>query len=270
MNTIFLIQLVTSFIVGGGAIALLSFLAERVHSRIAGIILAFPTTVALGFFFLGWAVSPQTAADVVPATLIPLGLSMVFAAIYPYIGELAARSIRNKIGQISISYVLSMGIWLAAAISMVIFQINNLIIGVVGYLSLIALAHLLLYRKKYEKPITLTYSLSQKLGRAAFAGLILVLVVFLGKTVNPFWGGILAMFPAAFSSVIMIFHYYYGPKSIFPTLRKVGLGSLSMFAYALTVMLVFPVFGFIVGTLLAYGVSVVVTLILIKFHQYEN
>ncbi len=265
--TLFTIQLLTSFIVGGGVIALLSFMAERVHSRIAGIILAFPTTVALGFFFLGWAVSPQTAADVVPATLIPLGLSMVFAAIYPYIGELAARFIQNKISQISISYVLSISIWFAAAISMVIFEINNMFIGVVGYFSLIALAHLLLHRKKYEKPVTLTYTLSQKFGRAAFVGFILVLIVFLGKMVSPFWGGILAMFPAAFSSIIMILHYYYGPQSPFPIMRNVALGSLSLFAYALAVMLVFPFFGFIVGTLFAYAVSVVVTLVLIRFQR---
>ena len=121
------------------------------------------------------------------------------------------------------------------------------------------------HRKKYEKPVTFTYTLSQKLGRTAFVGLILVLVVFLGKTVSPFWGGILAMFPAAFSSVIMILHYYYGPKSLFPIMRNVALGSLSLFAYAITVMVVFPFFGFIVGTLIAYAVSVAVTLMLIRF-----
>lgn len=265
MNTLFLIQLVTSFIVGGSIIALLSFMAERVNSRVAGIILAFPTTAALGFFFLGWAISPQTAASVVPATLIPLGLSMVFAAIYPYIGEWIAKYTTNRISQIGISYVLGIGLWLTAVIFIVVFELNNLIIGVVGYFSLIALAHFLLHRKKYEKPVTFTYTLSQKLGRTAFVGLILVLVVFLGKTVSPFWGGILAMFPAAFSSVIMILHYYYGPKSLFPIMRNVALGSLSLFAYAITVMVVFPFFGFIVGTLIAYAVSVAVTLMLIRF-----
>lgn len=57
VETLFIIQLITSFLVGGAVIALLSFIAERVHKRIAGIVLAFPTTVALGFFFLGWTLS---------------------------------------------------------------------------------------------------------------------------------------------------------------------------------------------------------------------
>ena len=99
MNKLFVIQLAVSFIVGGGVVALLSFIAEKANKKIAGIILAFPTTVALGFFFLGWTLSPEAVAGVVPATLIPLGLSVLFAAVYGYVAEQAAKFIKNKISQ---------------------------------------------------------------------------------------------------------------------------------------------------------------------------
>jgi len=58
MNKLFIIQLITSFIVGGIVIAIISFVAEKANKKISGIILTFPTTMALGFFFLCWTLSP--------------------------------------------------------------------------------------------------------------------------------------------------------------------------------------------------------------------
>lgn len=270
MNKLFVIQLAVSFIVGGGVVALLSFIAEKANKKIAGIILAFPTTVALGFFFLGWTLSPEAVAGVVPATLIPLGLSVLFVAVYGYVAEQAAKFIKNKIWQISISFFVSIGFWFALAVPVVVLEINRLAIGVAGYTLFVLLAHLLLQRKNYEKPVTLTYTLGQKIGRAIFVGSIVFLGVLLGKVLSPFWGGMFAMFPAAFSSLLMILHWYYDPKSLFPTMQKVAIGSLSLFAYAITTMFAFPNYGLIIGTLFAYAGSLVVTLLLAKFQLKQK
>lgn len=265
MNKFFILQLIVSFIVGGGVISLLSFIAEKMSKRIAGIILTFPTTVALGFFFLGWTVSPKAVATVVSASLIPLGLSVLFVAIYAYIAEYFAKIVKNKIWQIIVSFVISIGFWFALAIPVVVLELNRLAVGVAGYTLLVLGAHFLLQRKNYKKPVTLTYTFDQKICRAIFVGFIVFLVVLLGKTLSPFWGGMFTMFPATFSSLMMILHWYYGPKSLFPTIQKVALGSLSIFAYTITVMFVFPAYGFIIGTFFAYTVSLVVTLLLMNF-----
>ncbi len=71
-------------------------------------------------------------------------------------------------------------------------------------------------------------------------------------------------FPVAFSSAIIIIHWQYGIKSLFPTMQKVAIGSLSLFGYSIVVMIVFPKFGFIVGTFFAYLISLIITLSLIK------
>jgi hypothetical protein len=267
MNKLFVIQLIVSFLVGGGVIALLSFIAEKANKRVAGIILAFPTTLGLGFFFLGWTISPKAVADIVPSTLIPLGLSSVFVTIYAYLANHLAKIVKTKIWQIMTTFIISIGFWLIFAIPTVILKINHLAVGITSYALLILIAHLLLQRKNYEKPITLTYTTYQKIGRAIFIGFMVSLVVLLGNILNPFWGGMLAMFPAIFSSVLIIVHWYYDPKSLFPTMQKVALGSLSLFAYAITTMFVFPKFGFILGTLFAYTVSLIVTLLLMKFQS---
>lgn len=265
MNKLFVIQLITSFIVGGGFIALLSFIAERVSARVAGIIIVFPSTSALGFFFLGWTLSPEAVVKVIPTTLIPLGLAVLFPALYVYIAEFCAKFLKKKVWQIIVSFTISISIWFLLSLPVVILQFSNLAVGVMGYVLLAVLAHSLLHHKNYTKPISLTYTLSQKIGRAAFAGFIIVLVVFLGKMLNPLWGGMFSMFPAALSSSLMILHWYYDPKSLFPAIQRAPIGSIAVLVYMFTAMLIFPTVGFILGTIISYAVSIVTALLISKF-----
>jgi len=264
MNKLFYIQLITSFIIGGGGIALLSFLAERVRTRFAGIVLAFPSTAALGFFFLGWTLSAETVAEIIPATLIPLGLVVLFPALYIYVAEFSAKFLKSKVLQIFISFIVSIGVWFLLSLPIAVYELNSFAVGLAGYIILALLSHWLLHRKKYEKPASLFYSFGQKIGRAAFAGFIIVMVVFLGKTLSPFWGGVFTMFPAALSSSLMILHWYYDAKFLFPTVQKFPMGSVTILVYSLTVMLVFPLVGFILGTIVAYFASLVTSLLLSK------
>ncbi len=262
INRLFYIQLVTSFVVGGGFIALLSFTAERAGTRAAGIVLAVPSTAGLGFFFLGWALSSEAVARIIPATLIPLGLAVLFPALYTYAAGCLSRVLKNKALQIAASFLVSISAWFVLSIPIALYELNSLAAGLAGYFLFALVTHSLLRRRHHEKPAPLTYTRGQKIGRAAFAGFIIALVVFLGKTLSPFWGGVFAMFPAALVSSLMILHWYYDPESLFPTVRRFALGSAAILVYALTVMLVFPVIGFIAGTAVAYLASLAVSLVL--------
>jgi MFS family permease len=264
MDNLFILQLTLSFLVGGGFIAFLSLIAEKVNRKISGIILGSPSTVLLGFFFLGWATSPETVADIIPSTLIPMGISSLFATSYAYLSEYLQKYIKKRKKQIILTFILSISIWFLVAVPIVILKINNLFFGIIGYFIIIFICHLLLRKKSHEKPPALTYTFNQKLGRATFVGFIVFLVVFLGKTLNPFWGGIFTMFPAAFSSTLILIHYYYGSKMIFPTFQKIPFGSISLFIYTISVMITFPIFGFILGTFISYIASLIFILILIS------
>ena len=123
---------------------------------------------------------------------------------------------------------------------------------------------MILKRKIYDKPVAIQYTSIQKVLRATFVGFMIFLIVLLSKILNPFWGGMFSMFPAAFSSVILIIHWHYGIKGLFPTMQKAAIGSLSLFGYAISVMFLFPKYGYIFGTLFAYLVSFIITLFLIK------
>lgn len=262
MNGLFAVQVISSFIIGGGFIALLSFIAERANSHFAGIVLAFPSTAALGFFFLGWTLSSDDVARIIPSTLIPLGLCLLFPVLYIFFAELLVNFCIRKVSQIAITFIVSTITWLVLASPLAISKFSSFTLGILGYLALAILANFLLHRKNYEKPPTLTYTLNQKIGRAVFIGLIIVLVVVLGRTLNPFWGGVFAMFPAAFSSSLMVLHWYYDPKSLLPTFQTIAIGSISIFMYSITVKFVFPWLGFVFGTFTAYSVSLITAAII--------
>lgn len=208
--------------------------------------------------------SPDAVADIAPATLIPRGLSLLFVAVYPRIGEYVAVRIKNKVWQIGITFGVSIGLWFVFALPLAIFEWNHLLIGIIIYTLLAVMAHFLLQRKSQQKSIALTYTAGQKIARIAYAGCIVFLVTLFGKMLGPFWGGIFTMFPAAFSSLMMILHWYYGPQNLFPTMQRVAVGSLSLFTYVITAMLTFPAYGFVAGTAVAYTVSLATTILLLK------
>lgn len=267
MNKLFALQLIVSFLVGGGIITLISLLAEKANARVSGIILAFPSTVALGFFFLAWTASTEAVAKVVPATIIPLGLAVLFPVIYVFVAEKIHSFITQRVPQIAISFVICTISWLIFALPFALFKFSSLLFGLLGYTILIVLANYLLHRKNVEKPVALTYSFAQKVGRAVFVGCVITLITYISKTVNPFWGGVFSAFPAAYSSMLMLLHWYYGPEKLLPVVRKVPIGSISIVTYALIAMIVFPTFGFILGTLIAYVASLIISVMITKLSR---
>jgi hypothetical protein len=264
LNKLFFIQIATSFILGGAGVALLSFIAERTSSRMAGIVLAFPSTGALGYFFLAWALSPEAVATVIPATFIPLGLTAMFPVFYTVSAEALSPHLRRKGYQVAVSFLVSTGCWLALAVPVALYKFSDLALGMSGYILLVLIADFLLHRRSHTKAPALSYTAGQKIGRAAFVGLIIVIVLVLGKTLDIVWGGVFAMFPAAFSSTLMLLHWYYDAKSVAAAAQNAPIGSLSICAYSIAVMFVFPRFGFIAGTVLAYCASLLTTFVLLK------
>ena len=264
MRILFYIQLITSFIAGGVFIAFLTFIAEKVDTKVSGIILALPSTAALGFFFLGWSLSPEVVANIIPSSFIPLGLSVIFVAVYIYLADFIAGALNSKMLQIIFCTFISLLFWFTLVLPVVLYEINNLVIGLISYGFLITVTHWLLHRKNFKKPVSKKYSFNQKLGRSIFAGFMIAIVVFLGKTLGPIWGSVFAVFPAAFLSSLMILHKYYNPENLFSTFQKIALGSLTLLVYLLTVMIIFPFAGFILGTALAYIMSLVTALLLSK------
>lgn len=267
MTTLFTIQLITAFLIGGGFIALLSLIAEKAPQKTAGIFLTLPSTVMVSFIFMSWATSAESTAEIVPSTLIPMATAMIFGISYSKMAAALENKIQSKIKQILISYLVAISTWLIIAIPIAAYQINNLFIGLGGWIIITIISHLILKKTGNLKAPSRQYSIPQIVGRSIFAGTIVAGTVILAKLVNPFWGGIFAMFPAAFSSSLIIFHWYYKPSSLLAILQKAPIGSISMLIFTTSVIFTFPKFGFIAGTITSYLLCLATTGILIKLQK---
>lgn len=268
MTQSLLLQLIVSFLAGGCFITFLSLWAERANENVAGIILMLPSTMVLGFFFLGLTTSAEKVAEVVPATLIPLGILMASSVFYIHIAKLFA-SLRFPKGlQVLLSFSFSSLLWLIMALPFAFWKFTDLWMGILGYVCLSSAAHFIINSRQINAPKQkLVYTRGQVVRRAAFIGLVIAGVVLLGKLLNPFWGGVLTMYPAATFASLVAFHFYYEPYQLFYFFRKAPIGSVLLFAYALSARWLFPCIGFAWGSLASYSICILISLLLIRFQK---
>lgn len=256
MTSILIVQILVSFFVGGSLITILSLIAEKTNQHISGIIMMFPTTLVLGFFFLGLTTSAENVSKIIPATLIPLGIVIFSSVIYIYSAIFYEVRFKYKIVQILYSLLTSIIIWFFLASPFAIYKFTNILIGVIGFFIIIVSTHLILKSKKFQlNLIKPKYTKTQILIRAVFTGSIISTVVLLGKTLNPFWGSIFTMFPAATFATLIILHFYYEPKQLFYFMKNIPIGSISLFIYAISIMILFPKVGIWIGTIISYCFS---------------
>lgn len=262
MTNLFYIQLIASFLVGGAVIAALSFFAERANKKIAGIILSLPSTVVVSYLFVGWVTSANAISGIVPATIATAGSVQMFAIAYLYLSKIKT----NKINSIMLSFGGALLSWLILSIPQALIKFDNLPLSIVIYLIAVSIGYYLLTKKNKVQPIQkiIKYSNIQILGRAIFAGFVIALAVFLSKTLNPFWGGILSSFPAAFTSTFIIIHWYYGHDMLAKIMKAVPAGSFVYIGFTIAAKWTFPAYGLILGTITAYLVSLLIFFIFLK------
>lgn len=269
MNKLFAIQLISSFVLGGLVIALQTYIAERVSSKMAGIIVALPSTIIVNFFFLGLVTDSVEFNRSLALVPITLAVTFVIIVFYIILAKWLCQSVlpgdktnkqRKKI-LILISFIVAIALWLLLSLPLAIYQFNDLSLSLIAFVLAVIFTSYAF--RKLEKPqtapVVFHYSLWQQIGRAIFAGIMVALTVYLGKMAGAFWATLFSMFPAAFMSNVVIFHYYYEYDRLLHIFNRVPLGSISLLVYALIASLAFPRYGVIVGTIqcivVSYGFS---------------
>lgn len=268
MDKLFILQLISSFLVGGGFIALISFAAERACAKTAGIIISLPSTIAIGFFFMGLTISPESVAKIAPILPLTIGSTIVFTTIYLYLAKFTTKIGLSKIKSILLCVTISTSVWLGINIPFVIIKFTNLAVTLSIYIIFTLISYYFLtIRPKiehYAKPIT--YSLPQKIWRASFVGIIICLTIFLARVVGPFWGAIFSSFPAVYLSTLVVLHFHYNSEFLFKVWKNAPLGLISPLTFALSAIYTFPKFGTVLGTISAYLISLVVFIIFTNRH----
>lgn len=241
----FTLQIIISFVVGGLVIALQTLIAERVPQRWRGIVLTIPTTMALGFFFVGLTKTPADVAEV--ALFFPAAL----VGSYIFVFFFALLSMFN----FTLSFVVSYLVWALWGYISMLFPPENFY-NYTFILTLPIIIAMYWYIKKMPqhnnfKPVPM--NTKHIIVRSMLCGSVIVLVVILSKTLGNFWGSLFSAFPAAFSSTFVIYYLVHGKKIIPGVAQSLFFpGVIGFLLYALVAGLTFENYGIWYGTLFSY------------------
>jgi len=142
VNALFL-HLFLGFVVGGSWIAIIAWFGERRGSRLGGFVAGLPSTVALGFLFIGWN---QSAVIAVKATT-------TFPFFYSFAGVflLSFAAIAGKWQSFWHALIISIVIWLAITSLVALSDVQSFEICLAACI-LISLGVYSLFTKKLVSP----------------------------------------------------------------------------------------------------------------------
>ncbi|MCK5453297.1 MAG: DUF3147 family protein [Calditrichia bacterium] len=245
MDSLFYYRVVLSFFVAGIWIALATLLAERLGSKIGGLISNLPSNILISFVFIAVINGIPFTVDSVPG--IPLGMAIdtlflfIFIICLPY--------------GIVISTLLSLLTWFILALILSQTDMDNLLLNIVTYLLLTV--GLFLFLEKIVKISSVKkkdtrYSIWQISIRALFAGSVVASIIILAQFLPPHAVGIFSTFPAVLLTTMIILVVNQSRDFARATGKILVLSSSNIVVYGIGIYFTYPEFGIIWGTIFSF------------------
>lgn len=240
---------VAKLLVSVGVVLGLSMVAERVSTRVAGLLAGYPLGTAIALFFIGLEISPGFAADSAVHTLAGFSATLALGGGYLLCGR------RNGMAGVIAGTAGGMVAWLAVGSVLAAIDFNRL-----GG-TLTTLAAIVLFTWLYRRvPDTRTgarggFSWPALIVRAALAAAIIFLITGLAHVLPTAWAGLLAAFPVTMYPFLVILHLTHGAAPVATVIKHYPAGLGSLLCYALCVSLTYPTLGLALGTLAGFAVA---------------
>lgn len=244
MNT-FYWQIFQSFCIAGIWIALATYVAERLGSRVGGAIANLPSTILVSLVYVALVRSPEYAADAALAAPLGMAINTVFLFVFVLL-------LRYNL---LVAIVLSMLVWGVLAYASSLVTLPHIFITSGLYLIIMIAAFLLLERgfkipsvDKRKAPFRGWVIFV----RALFAGGVVGSTVLISSFANSFWTGILSTFPAVMLSSMVILTLSQGAAFARAIGKTMILASVNIIVFAGGVHWLFPSIGVLWGTVVSF------------------
>lgn len=224
----------------------LSYLAENVSPKIAGILSGYPTGSAITLFFFGLEESPEFAAESAIFNMVGLTAALTFVYVY-YKASLYFKTYNILLSSVSAIAAYLLVVWLLSFL-----QLNTYVA------IIIPVIFALLYIRLFKQIENITISQKVKLNyrilflRAICAALIILTITNAPKYFASNWSGLFSAFPTTLFPLMLIIHFTYSKKHVHTIIKNVPVGMFSLIIYSLTVSIVYPKFGIYYGTLIGF------------------
>lgn len=254
-----------SFFVGGGVVAFVTILSEKVSAQIGAIVSALPVPITIAIFFQGLLLGPDVVAyEALPKAIIMLALVGVFFIVF-------VLTVRYGL---LISMLCASALWIICGlllggvaiqswfIALIVFAVLSLVIFLL--FQFIAIEPL---RSSYKKSITVL----EIVLRFIFAGSVILASVLLSYIAGPVWGGIVSTFPSLAASTLIILYFSSGADftKFFAKLVFVR-AIVNCGAFIIAVYYVYPLLGVWLGTLVAYIAPVLTAILFYYFDKNRS
>lgn len=234
-----------SFLIAGSLIAALTLFAEKLGSKLGGLIANLPSNILVTMIFISQTQGNGFIRQMVPA--IPVGMLVDTFFLLAFV--LLSRH------SLWLAVVGSLFTWFLLTILAARFAVQALWLNVVAYM-LITLAVYLYAEHRHLIPSVAgsgrKYTPVQILLRALFAGGIVGSVVFISHSVPAFLTGIVSTFPAVLFSSMIILYLNQGKVFARATGKVMILSSSNIVVYAVAVSYSFPLLGTWAGTVVSF------------------
>jgi len=248
MDSLFLLKLVLSFIVGSLWITAGTVLAEKYGTKVGGFIAGLPSTILISLFFIAWTQSLEVAVEA--TTIIPVigGINCLFILTYIFLVKI----------NFWLALCGALFVWSALSSWLVAIQFNNFALSLMLYVSLLVISYHIVEKAakvKSESGRVIRYTVSIMVFRGLFSGCIIVLAVVLSKIGGPLLGGMFAMFPAMFIGTLFITFFSHGASFSSAVMKASIIGAISVVLYGVTVRYTYIPLGLWQGTVISIAVS---------------
>jgi hypothetical protein len=245
-------QILIPFTLSALVVIIVMYIAETYGSKIGGILGTLPSTIVVAFVFISISkgiLFASEAAAVVPAEL---GINVIFLFVFAVLIH------KSTVMAFTVSFMT----WIVLSALLLIFQITNIFVSIIIYLICVFSAFFYLEKKLMIHSIskvTIHYTPKKIMFRGILAGIVIAIAVLLSN-VGSIISGIFSVFPAILSSTMLISVHEHGPDFTAGIAKSMILGLSSVTSYATIIHFLYPIYGIIVGSIIAYGFSFCVTL----------
>jgi len=228
----------------------LSFVAEKISTRLAGLLSGYPIGTAIILHFYGLEYGAQFAADAAIFNLCGLFASQCFAYTY-------YRASQRTTSLFLVSVLALSGYMLPAFI---VSQTNPTRLNALVLAVIVTALFCILLRNNTAQKVapSRTWSTHLVVSRLLFTATLVLVVTEFADIVGPSWAGLFSAFPVALYPLVFLLHREHGSETARTFLGNFPYGLWSVIAYALTVSLVYPLYGVVLGTLLGFAIATAV------------
>lgn len=251
MSYTFILYLIISFIITGLWIAIATLYAEKLGSKLGGLVANLPSNILISLIFIYKIQGINYLQNTIIAVPIGMLTNSLFLAIF---------IISLSRFKIYITALVSLAAWFVFALIALQFESQNLILNSLIYF--ISTVILIIFIEKYGNIKSVgrrkvKFSLNQITLRALFSGFMVAIVIFLSVIMNPYFVGIFSTFPAVLLTTVIILAINQNKEFARATGKVMILSSTNIVIYVICVYYTYPEFGVITGTIISFLISAV-------------